>query len=440
MKRIIYSLVLASIVIFTSCEKILEVEPTYYISGDEAIMDKRSVETALNGAYFGLQATGMYGRHLVTLGDLTADNLDWKGTTQEYGQFENNTLLSDNAMVESVWAAHYDVLNRINNVLVKLPEISDMTSAEKENVAGQLYFLRAMAHFNLVRLFGPIPIKTQPTLDLNSNLNVGRNSVEEVYNSVNSDLEMATGKITISNAYYASNNAIIALQALVALCQQDYATAKSKASEVISSGNYALETDFAALYTGAPNDESIFTVVFDEQNGNRLAEYFYPTSEGGRYEFAPSETLVASFEETDARLAASIQGNPPYCSKYNDLVTMANNVHVIRLAEMYLVRAEAEARLSGSKAVIRNDINIIRERALVDPIEFDTFEELLVAIEDERRRELAFEGKRWFELVRTGRAMDVIESVSTSEQLLFPIPMVEIQNNTNPGMYQNPGY
>ncbi len=69
MKRFIYSLILASLVIFTSCEKILEVEPTYYISGEEAIKDKRGVETALNGAYFGLQAVGMYGRHLVTLGD-----------------------------------------------------------------------------------------------------------------------------------------------------------------------------------------------------------------------------------------------------------------------------------------------------------------------------------------------------------------------------------
>jgi len=440
MKRFIYSLILTGLVIFTSCEKILEVEPTYYISGEEAITNKRGVETALNGAYFGLQATGMYGRHLVTLGDLTADNLDWKGTTQEYGQFENNTLLSDNIMVEGVWSAHYDVLNRVNNVLVKLPEISDMTQAEKDNVAGQLYFLRALTHFNLVRLFGAVPIKTQPTLDLNSNLNVARNSVEDVYNSIDTDLEMAMGKITVTNTYYATNDAVLALQAIVALYENDYEKAKAKASAVISSGNFTLESDFASLYTGDPNSESIFTVVFDEQNGNRLAEYFYPTSEGGRYEFAPSESLIASFEETDARLLASIQGNPPFCTKYNDLVTMANNVHVIRLAELYLVRAEAEARLSGSKAAIRNDINIIRERAQVDPIEFDTYEELLSAIENERRRELAFEGKRWYELVRTGRAIEVIESVSNSDQLLLPIPMAEIQNNTNPGMYQNPGY
>ncbi len=119
---------------------------------------------------------------------------------------------------------------------------------------------------------------------------------------------------------------------------------------------------------------------------------------------------------------------------------MANNVHVIRLAEMYLIRAEAEARLSGSKAAIRNDINIIRERAMIDPIEFDTYEELLLAIEDERKRELAFEGKRWFELVRTGRALEVVESVNNANQLLFPIPLVEVQNNTSSGMYQNPGY
>jgi hypothetical protein len=377
---------------------------------------------------------------LVSIPDLYADNLDWKGTTQEYGQFENHTLLSDNTIVEAIWRDHYVVLNRVNNVLNKLPEISDMTAAEKENVAAQLYFIRALAHFNLVRLFGPVPIKTQPTLDLNSNLNVARNSVEEVYASIQSDLNLAEGKISVSNSYYATKGGVLALQAIVALYQQNHETAKSKASEVIASGTYSLETNFADLFVGDPVDESIFTLVFDEQNGNRLAEYYYPTSEGGRYEFAPSDLVIASYEETDSRLGASIQGNPPYCSKYNDLVTMANNVHVIRLAEMYLIRAEAEARLSGSKAAIRNDINIVRQRALLEPIEFDTYEELLLAIEDERRREFAFEGKRWFELVRTGRAMEVIESVSNSAQLLFPIPMVEIQNNTNPGMYQNTGY
>jgi hypothetical protein len=269
---------------------------------------------------------------------------------------------------------------------------------------------------------------------------VARNSVEEVYASIQSDLNLAEGKISVSNSYYATKGGVLALQAIVALYQQNHETAKSKASEVIASGTYSLETNFADLFVGDPVDESIFTLVFDEQNGNRLAEYYYPTSEGGRYEFAPSDLVIASYEETDSRLGASIQGNPPYCSKYNDLVTMANNVHVIRLAEMYLIRAEAEARLSGSKAAIRNDINIVRQRALLEPIEFDTYEELLLAIEDERRREFAFEGKRWFELVRTGRAMEVIESVSNSAQLLFPIPMVEIQNNTNPGMYQNTGY
>lgn len=440
MKRFIYSLIIASLVIFTSCEKILEVEPTYYISGEEAITDQRGVETALIGAYNGLQAVGCYGRHLVSIPDLYADNLDWKGTTQEYGQFENHTLLSDNTIVEAIWGDHYVVLNRVNNVLHKLPEISDMTAAEKENVAAQLYFIRALAHFNLVRLFGPVPIKTEPTLDLSSNLNVARNTVEDVYTSIHSDLSLAEGKLSGSNSYFATNGAVLALQALVALYNNDYETAKTKSSEVIVNGGYSLETDFASLFIGDPVDESIFTIVFDEQNGNRLAEYFYPTSEGGRYEFAPTESILGSFEETDSRWEASIQGEPPYCSKYNDLVTMANNVHVIRLAEMYLLRAEAETRMSGSKASIRNDINIIRERALLEPIEFDTYEELLLAIEDERRREFAFEGKRWFELVRTGRALEVLETVSNSNQLLFPIPSVEIQNNTNPGMYQNPGY
>ncbi len=123
-----------------------------------------------------------------------------------------------------------------------------------------------------------------------------------------------------------------------------------------------------------------------------------------------------------------------------DMITMANNVPVFRLAEMFLIRAEAEARLQGSKAAIRNDINILRFRAGITSVSSDTYEELLLDIEAERRREFAFEGKRWFELIRTGRALEILPDITSVNQLLFPIPLVELQNNNHEGMSQNTGY
>jgi hypothetical protein len=439
MKKTLTIFLISATALLFSCEKILEVQPTYYISGDEAIQDKNGVQNALVGVYDGLQQVGFFGRHLPIIPGVTADNLDWKGTTQEYGQFENNSLLADNIIVESIWAAHYDVLNRINILLKELPGIGDMTQQEKNDVSAQCYFLRALAHFNLVRLYGPVPIKTEPTTDLTNNLNMGRAPVNQVYQQINTDLDNAYGKISGTNVGFVTNPAVTALQAKVALYLEDYEKAKAKATEVINSG-FSLEPNFADLFTQSISSEAIFVILFNEQDGNRLAEYFYPTSEGGRYEVAPSESLIASFEEDDTRKDASITGNPPYGTKYNDLVTMANHVYCFRLGEMFLIRAEAETRLQGSKPAIRNDINILRERAGLAYTAEDDYEGLLLVIEEEHRREFAFEGHRWFELVRTGRAIEVIPTVTNENQLLFPIPQSEIQNNTSEDMYQNTGY
>jgi hypothetical protein len=438
MKKLIYSLLI--FIGLTGCEKILEVEPTFYIDGEQAITNKRGVETALTGCYNALQQTGMYGRYLAIIPDLIADNLEWKGTTQEYGQFENNSLLADNIIVESVWNAHYNLLNRVNYVLYKLPEISDMSEAEKENTMAQLYFLRALTHFNLVRFYGPVPVKTQPTLNLGDNLNVPRNPVADVYEAILADLSAAEGKISVNNPGYATNGAVLALQADVALAMGNYELAREKATAVIN-GSYLLEPVYADLFQGEPGTEAIFTVLFNEQDGNRLAEYFFPTALGGRYEVAPSADLIASYDLADSiRLNASMALNPPYGLKYPDMVTMANNVPVYRLAEMYLIRAEAEARLQGSMAVIRNDINMLRLRAGIPTVTSDTYEQLLLDIEAERRREFAFEGKRWFDLIRTGRALEILPDVTSVNQLLLPIPLVELQNNNHEGMSQNTGY
>jgi hypothetical protein len=440
MKRYIAIISIIITATLLSCEKILEVEPTYFISGDQAITDKNGAENALIGVYDALQQNGLYGLHLPIIPGVAADNLDWRGTTQDYGQFENNNLLADNFIIESIWASHYDALNRLNLILVNLPDITDMTNQEKNDVSAQCYFIRALLHFNLVRMFGAVPVKTVPTTDLESNVNVGRSSVFEVYNQINRDLEEAAGKILGTNPGFATNSAVTALQAKVALYQGDYAKARDKATEVINSG-FELEGNFADLFTQSVSAEAIFVILFNEQDGNRLAEYFYPSSSvGGRYEIAPSQDLIDSFDETDERLSGSIAGNPPYGAKYNDLVTRANNVHCIRLAEMYLIRAEAETRLQGSVQSIRNDINILRERAEMPFIETGEYDELLLVIEDEHRREFAFEGHRWFELVRTGRAIEVLPTVTNENQLLFPIPQSEIQNNSSPDMYQNPGY
>jgi hypothetical protein len=438
MKKYIF-FIMAALLAVTGCEKVLEVEPVNYITDDRAIEDKTDVERALVGCYSGLQQTGCYGRHLPIIGDITADNLNWTGTTQDYGQFQNNSLLADNGIVESIWNAHYDVINRVNWVIYKLPGIEDISQQERDDFYGQLYFIRALCHFNLVRYFGAVPIKTLPTLDLETNLDVPRDNVDAVYARIRSDLESARGKLLSSNPGYVTNGAVAALMADVCLYMGDYGQANIMANEVIGEYGYALADDFASLYSSIGN-EAIFVILFNPQDNNRLAEYYFPTIQGGRYEVSPSQDLISDFDTTDARLSASITGDPPYGIKYPDLSGGANNVYVFRLAEMHLIRAEAEARLNGSVSSIQYDINLLRIRANIGDVTSTDYDELLGIIEQERRRELALEGKRWFDLVRMGKAIEELATVTNENQLLFPIPAAEIQSNSNPGMYQNPGY
>jgi hypothetical protein len=133
-------------------------------------------------------------------------------------------------------------------------------------------------------------------------------------------------------------------------------------------------------------------------------------------------------------------GNDPYVLKFNDISSGTDPVYVFRLAEMYMIRAEAAALLQLETNGILHDINKIRERAGLDPANITSYAGLLLEIESQRQKEFAFEGHRWFDLVRTGRAMIVLDNVTNINQTLYPIPQAEIIANDNPGMYQNDGY
>lgn len=445
MKNIfIFSIIMLAI--FSACTDLLDVEPTDAVSADEAINDKVGVERAITGSYNALQLVGSYGRNQILVSDLPADNLRWSGTTQEYSQIDLNEIAADNGTVDGMWAAGYDGINRVNNVLYQIPGISDLSDDERNIFTGEALFLRALFHFNLAGFFGGVPIKTMPTLDL-SNLDQARNSHEEVYNQVIADLVQAEGLLPAEMPVgHASAFSATALLARVYLSQfqltgnASYAAlALESADKVINEGGYSLMESYADLFIPDPNSESIFEVVYDAQNSNRLAQYFFPRSLTGRYEVAPTEELIESYEEGDVRLDASIaidEENYPYGIKYTDITAGTDRVYVLRLAEMYLVRAEARAYSNGDIGLIKSDLDIIRSRAGLPAITAEDYPSLKLAIENERRHEFAFEGQRWEDLVRTGRAATVmgIEQKYT----LFPIPLSEMQ--TNNLMTQNPGY
>ncbi len=442
MKKLLYISILCLAVV--SCN-VVEVEPQNSISAEQAFKTKEDIDKGILGAYASFQSLSYYGRTYGIFADLAADNLSHPvdATATEYAEVDNNNMLPENGSNSNMWAIMYDGINVANNVISKVPTISDMTQQEKDVALAELYFIRAMNHFNLMRYYGAIPIKLNPTIGVND-LDAPRAPVSEVYAQIITDLTLAAENLPNSGTKIrGSKFAAKALLARVYLYQGNYQKAASMASEVINNGGYTLLSNYADIFADEENAESIFEISFSQLERNRIAEYNFPKSLNGRREVEPSQDLLDAYEEGDERFEASVafEGNLAYAIKYDDLNLGADNFIVIRLADMYLIRAEALAQGPAPDAnQIKADIDAVRIRAGLSGTTSNSIEQLISAIEKERRVEFAFEGHRWFDLVRTGRAVDVLLNITSINQTLFPIPFDELQTNNDPGMFQNPGY
>jgi hypothetical protein len=448
MKKIIFSLFALALAAI-SCNKVLDVKPTDSVDASDAIKNKAGVEHALIGSYNSLQATGLYYLNAILVSDVASDNLTHTGTMMEYSQIENKPIPAENSIVEGMWSGAYNGINCVNNILVKLPGIKDITQEEYKQYEGEALFIRALLHYYLTAYFGGVPIQTQPTLDL-SRINIARNTLDEVYTQIITDLTTAKANLSTTKVKGRANSFVAsALLAKVYLSkfqqlgdQASAGLAIEEANRVISEGGYSLAADYAGLFVPANNSsESVFEVVFDAQNYTRLAQYFFSRNLSGRYEIAPQAELIQSYEPGDTlRLSATIAYDTvtkqPYGFKYKDVSGGTDHVYVFRYAEMFLIRAEALAYSNGDIASIQSDINMIRHRAGLANTTAATIADLKTAIDYECRHEFAFEGHRWSDLVRTNRAVSVLGI--DQKYTLFPIPLSEMQ--TNNLMEQNPGY
>jgi len=449
MKKLTY--ISAFILFFaTSCD-VLDVQPYHSIPAELAITDANQLEGAIIGCYDAFQSGGYYGLNYLVFGDLPSDNLSHVGITVTWSDFDNNTILADNGLVESTWASIYNALGRVNNVIDQIPLISENTLSEEEKTQAlaELHFLRALAHYDLMRLFGPIPLRDKAVTSDEESLNPGRNSINDVLLLINSDLDYAIEHLPSSIIKSrASQAAAQALKARVLLHQYNITQSNAlleqaidNATAVIDHPSLQLVAEYADLFSGEPNTESVFELVYSDQDRNLIARYFAHTSLNGRYEFAPTPNYLNAFETEDVRdTIIKYAGSAPYATKFNDVAAGTDPVYVLRIAEMYLIRAEAASLLERPTSGIMDDINVIRERAGLTAVSISSYTGLLLEVEAQRRKEFAFEGHRWFDLVRTGRALAVLDNVTHVNQTLFPIPQAEIIANNNPEMYQNEGY
>ena len=448
MKNIKYIILIISVVT-ASCNKILDVEPTAYVSTEISLIDSTGVERALVGSYSGLQAIGLYNRNAAIVADLAADNLVWTGTTQEYGQIMNHAIAADNGVSEGMWTAAYTVINRVNNILFELPNITYRSANGQDKAEGESLFLRALMYNYLVSFYGNLPLKLLPTHDLSA-VDMEPVSKNTIYEQIILDLEKATILLpainSVGRATNASAKGLLARSYLTLFHEKGVTELATKAiqlaTELIDASS-GLAPTFAELFQPIGNSsESLMEISFDIQNFNRLAQYYYSRDLNGRYEVAPSNSLIEAFEPNDQRLAVSIQyddKNNPYGAKYNDVAGGVDRVYVLRLAEMYLIRAEALTYTNGSPSEIQADINRIRNRAGLTNTPASDIPSLKLAIEQERRAEFAFEGHRWFDLRRSTRprlekVLDGTRYVLEENDARYTLAIPKEAIEANPGL------
>lgn len=445
---------LAAVAATTACDGILQTEPVTSLPQDQMIQDAATAIASLNGAYDALQSGSYYGLSAQLVGDLAADNTVWSGTFQYLGEMQTNRMQADNAEVTGFWTAIYSSVNRANLLIDIVPTVSSIPEATRSDVMGQAYFIRALGFHNLVKYWGPVPIPTKVTTGPDESKSYVRAPVNDVYTQVLRDLDSAQALIRNStNTRYATATAARALRARVLFyraglpgngnSQADYQAALDAANTVLA-GRDTLVVPYADLFSalGSNTTEDIFRVAFNATETNGLSNYYLSV---GRAEVQPSAELDAAYPAGDIRRTVTVRPSGVASRPRNGTKWSARpgteHVHVIRLAEVVLIKAEALARLNRLPEAVAQ-YNKVRVRAGLAPHtlgnQVTTQAQVISQIELERRLELALEGDRWPDLVRLGRVIQVKGIQDRPGQALFPLPIRDLR--VSPQLTQNPGY
>ncbi|MDR2912841.1 MAG: RagB/SusD family nutrient uptake outer membrane protein [Alistipes sp.] len=392
------------------------------------------------------------------------------------------TTTSSDGLMNTTWRNYYRAIFRANTILEKIEQIDPSLVPGKSRYIGEARFIRALAYFDLVRIFGDVPAVTT-TLTIEESYGVPREPVANVYDQIIIP-DLIAAEAALPTSYSAgdvgkpTSGAAKALLGRVYITIGDFAEAESKLTEVTTMG-YSLLADYNDLFDYGKDEhhaEYIFDIEYESGlgEGSRYTTAFLPNFPdmnsyyditGAGEEFNnPTPELVALFEEGDSRKGVSIgvtggfydnagefhtmptTTNQTYTLKYIASSPVRNdapcNWKVIRYGDVVLMLAEA-LNENGKTAEAIGWLNRIRTRAGVDTYPDTTSQsEAREAIATERRLELSFEGVRWFDLLRTGKALDALAGDGMQpHNVLFPLPLSQVQLIDNPDILpQNPGY
>ena len=437
--------------------------------------------TAVVGTYATFKNAGLYGNgagSLIWMGEVSTDNTDYGYTRTPVSaigfEIEDLNYSLSNTYFRDAWIGHYQGIGRANGILDRIGD-ANFDATLKNQYEGEARFLRAMFYFNLVRLFGDVQLVTSEINDPYGTAKITRSPAADVYALIVSDLMAAEEKlpatITAANAGRASKWAAKSLLGKVYLTQKQYDKAAAKLKEVIDANTYSLMPNYADVFAAstsfAANKETILAVQYKGgqigQGGNFYSQWtpfgalspdFGVTGGPGDGINRPTADLIAAYEPGDIRKTASIatsykdaQGkvfNEPYPVKFRQtgIIRGESDVDypILRYADVLLMYAEALNEQGQTPAALPF-LNQIRKRAGLTDSKAATQADVRLAIEQERRVEFAFESKRWFDLVRTGRFVPVMMAKGYAVkpyQVLYPIPQREL--DLNKSLAQNQGY
>lgn len=454
--------------LYTSCKKFVEIPPApNLIVSDQVFSDSADANAAVLGMY-----TNMVGPNSTSLGayngaisiytGLSSDELySTRGIANENAIYANAVLPTNN-IIPVFWSGgtgSYSIIYKANAIIEGLSKSATISTTVKNQLIGEAKVVRAFCYFNLINLYGAVPLIT--STDYNVNAVLPRTSVDSIYQQITTDLTSAQSLLPVSypsigkarpNRFTAE-----ALLARVYLYQRKWTEAETVSSDIINSGVYSLESNLNNVFLAGKN-ESIWEVI-PTQSGYETAEgfFFIPTSTTVKPKYVISNSLLNAFEPGDERKVVgnwlkvnTVSGITYYYpTKYklgrDNNTTPLENYVVFRLAEQYLIRAEAMAQ-QNKLTDAASDLNKIRNRAGLANTTATTQTDLLTAIYHERRVELFCEwGHRWFDLKRTGQ-VDAVMSIVAPQKggiwntnwQLYPIALSELQ--ANPYLIQNPGY
>lgn len=513
-----YILIISAALLLAGCKKALEEKPYSFFESNTFYKTTDQVLASMNGVYQKLAQQETYGRNLTAIGTMGTDeaavrvdnNEDWM---QDFNSWNVN---AETSTVLTAWRTFYSGINQCNALIERVGTGSFDTSFKKSIVA-EAKFMRAFFYFNLVRWFGAVPLQTKETNTLAATNGLPRASVQEVYGLILSDLTEAannlpatqtttgranrlTAQAYLSKVYltmgtYKRNN-VLTDYAWVDEAQA-FQQAVNFGNQVIAANRYGLLTSYASVFD--INNEGNREVIFDVQfigtglpDGfgsaiQRVYSILGPVACGGTAAWGlPRIELINRYDANDGRRSWTIanfryqQTNNVcsqttalgtirgYCGKWREQPNAANhfassfhNYPLLRYADVMLTVAEADAERNGAPTVLSyqllNALRTARYTAAVTPVANLTMAAFRDFILNERSRELAFEGHRWFDLVRTGRLVSVVSNLQATpgvtnnsnltkinikpRHLLMPIPQVEIDlNQAIQPTDQNPGY